>query len=52
MRVLSPHQQFSLGQESDAVLEQNALEVSPAPEEKQTKTASEPVRSTARIERE
>src|SRR3954453_14752192 len=48
MRGLSPHQQFPLGQESDAVLEQNALEVSPAPEEKQTKTASEPVRSTAR----
>lgn len=48
MRVQSPHQKLSLGQETDAVLEQNALEVPPAPEEKQPKTASEPVRSTAK----
>jgi len=48
MRVHSPHLQLPLGQETDAVLEQNALEVPPAPEDKQAKTASEPVRSTAK----
>jgi len=45
MRVQSPYQQLLRGQEVDAVLEQNALEVPPAPDEKQPKTASEPART-------
>jgi RNA polymerase sigma factor (sigma-70 family) len=35
-------------QEADAVLDQNALEVPPAPDEKQVKSASEPVRTPAK----